>query len=221
MSVLRHLWPGNGGGAAQQDQPRRYFRVTDADIAGQLRGWYQRRRMAEEAVEDYLRRVTHVLGGEVPLYKIDEKGRVESISFRYAIGFTHDGWKGIPNTNWLVPESDAVKKELMALPHMPGHTEINKVIGWPEQEISPDQDIKDRGAARAANRQVHISSYGGAVYVSVPETIPAGASWDVPPFLQEVTIAEGRRAEKFCDFSKSPLGRAIAGALRVVLSHER
>lgn len=233
MSFLSGLWAAKAKqvsedeGVQLRDAPRLYFRVTDEKLARSLRRWYDRRRAAEKEITDYLKTATLVLGGEVPHYKIDEKGRVESINFRYAIGFTHEGWKGIPHTNWLVPDSDEVKKAVAALPVMPGFSEVNKLLDWPELEFNPAAShvhIKGYKAfTRAGNRQIHISASQGAMYVSVPypetyadvpEFCEQVRAWQPPQGLEQIDPAQGARIERFNSFTKSPLGQVIGGALQ-------
>ncbi len=239
MSVLSSIWASLGRPDPEhnplqlREKKRAYFCVdeTHADDAKTLRDWYTRHYTAEREITDYLRKATSILGGEVPLYKINEHGRVHSINFQYAIGFFHDGWTGIENTNWLVPDSDKVKQELQQLPPLPSLRDVHRMIDWPELDIDPcSQEVHVPGLRRfavTANRQTHVSMYQGAVYISVPypDTFrdhPALAekvqAWIPPAFLQQIAPSEGRQAEKACDFSRSKLGETLAKTLRFGLS---
>lgn len=232
VSFLSTLWAAKAGkshaeeGVRLREVSRAYFKVTDPSIASRLRNWYDRRRQAEQEITDYLKTASMVLGGEVPNYKINDKGRVESINFCYAMGLTHEGWKGIPHTNWLVPDSDKVKKELAALPVMPSHKEVNRLIDWPEIEFNPAAShIHIRGYKKFAisgNRQLHVSASHGDMYVSVPypemyadvpEFFERLKAWQPPSGLEQIDPAQGGKIERFCSFTKSPLGRVLGSAL--------
>lgn len=233
MPFLSILWAARAKktqadeGVRLRDAPRVYFKVTDRTTALRLRNWYDRRRDAEKEITDYLKTASMVLGGEVPNYKIDDKGRVESINFCYAMGLTHEGWKGIPHTNWLVPDSDEVKKAVAALPVMPSHREVNKLLNWPEVEFNPAANhVHIRGYKRfavAGNRQLHVSVSHGDIYVSVPhpamyadvpEFCERVRAWEAPSGLEQIDPAQGAKIERFNSFTKSPLGRVIGSALQ-------
>lgn len=238
MSFLSRIWTHKARPLHHDDGPvrlkeaaRAYFRVTDAPVAQKLEDWFVRRYEAARQIEKYLRKATPVLGAETPLYKIGEDGRVHSINFQYAIGLTHEGWKGIEHTNWLVPESDTVKKELAQLPPLPDHKEINALIGWPQMEFNPcGQDAHTPGLqafAMSANRQTRISRHREEMFVSVPypdafEDHPAMAAriqeWRPPAFLEPIDPGQGRRIEKMCDFSRSPLGETLVRTINWGLS---
>lgn len=235
MSVLSRIWAALtrvGDGSLDKNIPklkerqRAYFHVTDPEQAKIIHDWFVRRNTAKLEVEAYLRKATSVIGAETPLYKVDENGRVSSINFQYAIGFFHDGWTGIPHTNWLVPDTDEVKRDLQQLPRFPSHSEINRAIGWPEMDYHPMSSaahIPGLGRfAISANRQTEVSVRKGEVFVSVPypdtfEDVPDYAQrvydWDKPAFLQLIPPEEGRKIEKSCDLALSALGRTVAKTL--------
>jgi len=237
MSVLTRLWTAlahsnlksdSVAGPRLHDAPRAYFRVTDPQLAEFLRDWYRRSTEAKIEVESYLRRITPVVGAETPLYKVDEKGRVGSVNFQYAIGFLHDGWTGIPGTNWLVPESDQAKKDIAQLPLFPSHDDVNRAIGWPKADLktlkNEDSHVNYERFALCAGRQTKISLRDGEVFVSVPypgrfRDAPAYAQqvydWTPPDSFKRIDESEGQRIEKRCDRAQSPLGRVLTQTLRL------
>lgn len=238
MSFLSRIWtpkarpPHHDDGSLRlKETQRAYFRVTDTAISGKLEDWFVRHYEAAQEIESYLRKATPVLGAETPLYKINEQGRVHSINFQYAIGLTHEGWKGIENTNWLVPETDKVKIELAQLPPLPDHKEINTLIDWPTIEINPfAREIHVPGFhsfAMSANRQTRVSRNQGEIFVSVPypdtfqdcpELAARVQAWQPPACLEPITADQGKRIEKICNFSRSPLGKTITRAIHLGMS---
>ncbi len=206
---------------------RAYFRATDKCKASTLANWLQRRHDAEGAVHAYLKRVAGVIGAEVPAYKIDAEGYIESISFRFAVPLTHQGWKGKNNTNWLVPEDDKTKAEILALPPIPSHSEVNKLLEWPEPYLNKYfQDRHLPGYAEfavRASRQTRVSCYNGGTFVSVPypdtfADYPPLAeqvqNWRPPQGFEQIDPAAGRKIERLADFSRSPLGEKVAKGLQ-------
>lgn len=208
-----------------------YYQVMDEVVGRRLRSWHDDYRLAELEIQRYLRRVSSSLGGETPFYKADDKGIITSINFRFSMGLLHEGWRGIENTNWLIPESDEVKKELAQLPRLPSHRDVNKLIGWPEIDFNPASHHAHipgyRRFATAGNRQVRVMVRDGSVYLGIPKAemfsaIPDIAqrleAWQPPGYLQEVGQREGRKIERYSDFSKSPLGQVVSAALSKALT---
>lgn len=236
LRTLRTIWKAVVSPGSEPSEPskmqlrenkRAYFRVTDKQAAKSLAHWLERRESAEDEVHAYLKRVAGVIGAETPFYKIDADGYVESINFRFWVPFTHPGWKGKNNTNWLVPEDDQTKAEVRSLPPLPSYSEVNTLLDWPEAKIDKCfQDMHLPGyedfAVRAA-RQVRVSRSAGEIFVSVPfpdtfADYPALAEqvqhWRPPQGFEQIDPAAGRRIERTASFGRSPLGSAVAKGLQ-------
>ena len=233
---LRNIWGRTADKGETKltlrDGNRAYFQVTDPDIARRMADWLVRRDEAEQAVAVYLRKASPMLGGETPFYKVDKDGYVDSINFRYGMGFTHIGWKGKGcHTNWLSPEEDSedgerVRAELRQLPPLPSYSEINQLMMWPEafiDELFQDTHLPGyEEFAERANRQIHVSRSLGHIYVSVPYPDTFAdypkleteiSKWNPPEFLRRIDDRMGQKIEKHFAFSRSALGRVVASAL--------
>ena len=227
MSILSNAWRSICARKEQpltlRDAPRAYFPVADPRAARILKNWAESRIQAADIITAYLRKASPVLGAETPNYKVDENGRVTSINFLYAIGLTHEGWRGIPGTNWLVPETDTVKRDIDALPRLPPFDPVIDLLKWPTictSKLQRDQHLPGFGEfARRANSQIHVTPRNEQVYVSVP--FPAAfrdypkmadqvQAWRPPPGFTQIDAHTGRRLERAHDFGQSPLGRGLA-----------
>lgn len=208
---------------------RAYFQVNDPALARTLGDWATCRNDAAQIISAYLRKATPLLGAETPHYKVDEDGRVESISFRYGIGLTHEGWIGIPGTNWLVPETDDVKRDIDALPRLPGFGPVHDALNWPTADVSTMAQARHLPGyvdfAKRANSQIRVCVRHDAVYVSVPfpDTFrdypplqDAVQAWRPDPRLTRIEDPIGRAAERQNDLSQSPLGQALIKIMKLV-----
>ena len=235
MGLLSHLWARTTGSKPPQGPlrlhpgDRAYFQVSDPALADFLGEWITQRNDATHIISAYLRKATPLLGAETPHYKVDEDGRVESISFRYGIGLTHEGWIGIPDTNWLVPETDEVKRDLDALPRLPGFGPVHEALNWPTADLSAVAQARHLPGyvdfAKRANSQIRVCTRKDAVYVSVPfpdtfrEYPPlrdAVQAWRPDARLTRIDDRIGRAAESQNDLSQSPLGQALIKIMKLV-----